>query len=257
MDDSIAIPEEPTLALPPAPRTVVRAQNAGVWAPRLISLPHVVVGIGLVVHLVVLMLWALFGVEVSGEVSAKSTSRSKGRTYYHVTYVFSAGGQSHEGNEQISAAQYRKLERGDDLAVRYFELGPLNHSGLSGESLIATVLPIALFGLIWNVIVAVVIYQLWFLPELELWLCRKGAVTAGVVVAKSETRGRRGAVTRRVRYAYRDSQGTRREGQVIVRAAALWQEASVERPLTVLVAPGRPQWSIAYDFSVNRIEGVG
>src|SRR5690349_15874354 len=81
---------------PPAPRDVPRrtANVVGLWVMRLFILPHVLVGLGLLVAMVFMPLWQSYGTTSAAVVKRVYTSTttlsarsgSKIRTVYHVEY---------------------------------------------------------------------------------------------------------------------------------------------------------------------------
>jgi len=251
-DDS---PAAPPLTLPPAPRAVNGGPGLG-WLSRLFILPHALVGLGLAVFVVLLMLWSLFGTNMQGAITGKSTSRSKGTTYYHLQYTFRVDGQAHDDSAQVPFAEYQRASPGDARTVRYFAAGPLHYSSTPDPRSVPPWLPALFFALFWNGFMCVFYYQMFFLPLLERWLCRNGTAVRGVVVRKDEKRGARNRRMNRLRYAFVDEWGTRREREVTAPSSEWWARIQVEDPITVLVVPGRPRWNVAYEVASYRIVGL-
>lgn len=256
MDDSIAIPEEPSFALPPVPRPVIARPGAHVWLPWLGLVPHTLVGIGLAGVVLTHILWALVGVEVPGQVIAKSAGHGRGRSHNHVSYFYEdVDSHPHEGLDDVSVDEYHRLTVGDAFRVRTFDFGPI-HFVHGTEDPVLYAPPLAGMALLWNTFVGLALYQEWYLSLLEAWLLKNGVATAGVVVATRTSRGRRGAVLSYARYAFHDARGARRECEALVREATLGGTVRVEQPLTILFALDRPQQSIPYEYAVYSIAGV-
>src|SRR4051812_6039602 len=109
---------------PPPPRAVrARFPGAGcaLWFPRLFILPHTVIGLWMIGHFSVVLLWLVAGSNVTGRiVDAKESTSSKGRKYYEIAYdVPMRGGGSIRKTEGASQGFYESLPR----SVRAHEAG--------------------------------------------------------------------------------------------------------------------------------------
>src|SRR5215472_10519475 len=129
-------------SLPPPPRSVRGGVGCGVWFVRLFTLPHTLIGIGLLLNIPLTILWALAGTELPATILRGETSTSrKGGVSYTLHYRYAAGGQSFENSDGVGEGIYYKYMVGDRLkqptppaAVRYFGFGPARKVKLVEEA---------------------------------------------------------------------------------------------------------------------------
>ena len=97
----------------PPPRSIRRragSSGCGLIFGRLFILPHMIIGVMLLLAVPVTITAVFFGNVHNGRVVRTWTARgSKGRTNYNLRYAFEAGGKERTGERTISQRQYGKL----------------------------------------------------------------------------------------------------------------------------------------------------
>jgi hypothetical protein len=233
------------------PRAVVRrpeAQGGIRWLARFFIIPHVLVGLGMLVALLLSVMTVALGAETQGEVVSselKTTHRKSGIGYeWDVVYRFQDDGTERQGERSVSVGT---VAPGPDprfapgRPVRVWRVSGLPLLGsellLADESRWRSALPVALSALLWNGILLAITYQLWFVPFRAWRLCRWGAVFPGRITAK------RTRASRNIRYIvdFEMQHGPHtRKASMTVSSAALWNAVSEGQAVQVLCdASGR------------------
>lgn len=245
-------------APPTKPRPIVRRDNAAGairWLGRLFIVPHVTVGLGMVVTLAVSLVNPVFGHDDSATVTAEkvTSSQSKGRTYYHyeVAYSYNEGGVRVDDSQVISLGERRspstRFAVGGTVLVRHVAVGPFHDSALllAGDSPFYKVLPIAIFTLFWNGLLTVFLYHLWYLPLLAHWLYRHGDIGRGQVVRRFERKGK--GTSYHVDFSFESTDGRVASSSMLVSSEALHRSVTEGQPVTVLYDPRKLSRSVVYE----------
>jgi hypothetical protein len=159
--------------------------GCGIWVMRLFILPHMCVGVWLLIQAMLTVGWFFAGNDVAGQVTYGWALPSKKSTAYEVEYRYPDGTTQGRAQASVSRDYYDQLPGPMRLAggrptstpavpaatlplrVRVFRVGPLFHVAPLppvGES-IGAQLGFALFAAaFWNGIVSVFAYQFWIKP---------------------------------------------------------------------------------------------
>ncbi len=154
----------------PTPRDGKVAGISGLGCVRLFIIPHLLIGLGLIVLLVSKVCIGLFGTPAEAEVVELSTAvgSKKSRTY-HVHYQFyPAGSQSIVKSEQkVSRDAYSSMSTGAHIPIRYLGLWPKQLSAYQpeGSRLPHNTIVWACFTAFWNLIAGTFVYFLYIRPR--------------------------------------------------------------------------------------------
>ncbi len=248
------------LELPPPPRRFKGGPDGSVWILRLICVPYFVLGIGSFVYWLFLLLWAMFGTDTPGTVTAASMSRtSKGDTT--LKYQYRVGQEMKSDSDSVSYAIYREYESEDNpwpnlVRVHYFSLGPFNHAELreSGGLWRLTSL-VGLGALASNFMMWTAFYQFWLKPLRVRWLCQRGLAISGIVTGKRVV-VRRGA-TYYISYAFSDpATGNSMQDEMLIWNKKLWDNGFAGQNITVFYSPKNLKRSTVYEFSGYRVNAA-
>ncbi len=217
---------------------------------RLFILPHMLVGIGLILALVIKLSLGLFGTRVEGTVMEKTVHEdSESGPTHHVKFAFTSGGQTCEGKAQVGADVFRSLAREDGIPVVHLPLLPQYLStyqppqsrfpGGTGK--------ILGFALFWNALVGVFVGVLYIAPWRNKRLLRSGTGAAGRVTNKRMNTDSDGDRTHEVDYTY-EAGGQTLQGRAKVTAAE-FERTQTGAPVSVVYEPGNPRRSQVIEFS--------
>lgn len=243
---------EPEL-LGPLPRMVSRKKRrTGLGCVRIFILPHMLVGIGLIVYLLFLAFMAVAGEEVAGRVvAAREGTDDDGDPVYTLEYEYRAGGGEHRGSSTVSREVYRRLADGGVVRVVTFPPAPGIGSGIAGDSGQGMrLLFMSGFALFWNGILSVFVWQLWVAPALHRRLYRFGTAVTGTVKEKRAPAGD-ASRTHVLHYRFAAGGDAGAPGMVEGKMAVRREDYAGVREgdqLTVLYSPVRPRRNILYRF---------
>ena len=249
--------------LPAPPRAVKGGAGCAIWFVRLFILPHMAIGVMLILQCVGSVLIAAFGVDANAIVTKAYTSTgSKGGTSYRIAYRYTSGGREHTGSETVNAATYAAVSQPDLLEgekatvrVRYLNYGfyqqtlmvqdrsPWRWAGM-----------FLLIGLFWNGILSVFVVIAWVIPIRARRLVKYGEVTAGAVVSSRVRTGKN--TTHYVTFRFSDPQSGAELQREMTVPRAKYESATPERPVTVIYWPGNLKRAIAYELSDYTVEGA-
>lgn len=239
----------PTPVSPLVPRTVRRKGKrigGGIWAGRIIILPHTLIGIGLIGFVFIVLAWIIAGTDTLGMVIKKFQESDEGKPVYKVRYTFTAGDKTREDTTTLERAQWQALTESSleadarsSVHVRYVRIGPWVYSNALGkdESVWGALGFAVLFAGFWNGIVFLFVYILWIAPYRGRRLYKWGQAVPGVIVGISNSR------PRKVQYEF-ESAGQSHRGSMHVSDA----NVSVNEAVTVLHKPGNPRKSVIYEY---------
>lgn len=155
-------------------------------------MPHVIIGLGIMVYPVLLGLTSIVGVETPAVLTDKAKGRdSDGDRYYKLEYEYRWNDQKYSKNLSVDNAKYSKFKIGDDTRVRFLpgifrdQTQQLQNPDKSYDGITITSLIFYLFFMLfWNGIVSVFVFILYIAPFLEWWLLRYGSVCIGTIDKK-------------------------------------------------------------------------
>lgn len=245
--------------LPPPPREtewVSFGARLSVWFPRIFILPHALAGVGFLLVMLGSLLWLLLGQNLEADVLRTLSTRSKGRELCSAQWEYLRGGERHGGTSSIACARREALSRpGAVVRVRALHLGRWGHAALwgPGEGVEVLVFP-WIFGVLWNGILGVFIWQLYVAPERQRRLVANGLFVEGTITRKDEVRGRGARLL--LEYRYHPPGSAPQTGSITVADRPRWEKAQEGAPLRVLYAPDLPARSVAYDYCPYRVRGL-
>jgi hypothetical protein len=258
---------EPELNQPP-PRAVRYRDGlnvgCGLWAPRLLILPHTIVGIGaLSVALYFTALFiavGLFGADYEGKITKKDDSRAvKGTKYYYAKYEYTVVDQQHNAEVEVSAERYAEINEGDAITVRALEFAP--ESGqwprVPGHWPIKDLGAKLFFALFWNGVVSIFLWHL-YVPYWRQWLLVRHGVPTSGIIRKITVQRSKGSQSYRIDYEYAaipvdDCLSKTFQGKTTSRVKGV-EFANVGDLITVLYRPNKPHRSVAYRYSTYRAD---
>jgi hypothetical protein len=191
----------PELARRP-PRTVRRRTGTSgcvVIFGRLFILPHMIIGLVLLLAVPATIGAVFFGNVHQGHVVRTWTGRgSKGRTKYNLRYSYEAGGKQRTGERTISQRQYGKLNGSQKGGlISPIQVWTLNLGGyyfdqvvLSDESPWESVGLAFLFALFWNGVLSIFVYMFWITPWQSRRLYQWGIPVPGRISGKHISHGK-------------------------------------------------------------------
>lgn len=180
------------------PRSIRRRNGVmsgcGLVFGRLFILPHMLVGIGMIVMIPLTIVKAYFG-DVNHGIIVKKWITSGEDTNYHIKYEYDAGGVHHGGERTCSKSIYDAI--GDPRQTQpTIEIRSINILGrhfdeaiLSGESRLRSLGFYLLFGFFWNAVLFVFVYVLWIAPWRTRQLYRRGTPVPGRINSKRISSG--------------------------------------------------------------------
>src|SRR5437879_89481 len=153
--------------LPSPPRVVHGGVGCIIWFLRVFILPHMCVGVFMTAQLAFTVLTAAFGRDVEATVTNSYTSRGgKGRTIYHLEYVYHADGRDYANSDTVGATTYASVIQSQvaevgaaTVRVRYLGFGPFHYHVLTQDhSASKSASELLLFTLFWNGILSMFVY---------------------------------------------------------------------------------------------------
>jgi hypothetical protein len=228
------------------------------WGARLFILPHMLVGLGLLLAVPAACAWALFGTDHTARVQRVWETRgSKGKISYHAEYAYDLPTGARQSQDNVSFETFTRFQNTPPAAnlpvtIRVRSIGhapPLFYDTPlePGESPWAKIGFIFLFAAFWNGILSVFVYQFYVTPWRTRRLFRSGTAAPGTVISKRA--GGSKNRTFHVGYQFRTPDGKTRKGESIAAPKDAWDKISTGDPITVLYDPNDPdRRSVAYDY---------
>jgi hypothetical protein len=186
----------------PTPRSIRRRQGAwagcGLIFVRLFILPHMIIGMCLLLMVPITITEMFFGKVQQGRIVGKWITSVK-RTNYHIRYAYDADGIHRTGERSCSRSQYdaipdpARAQTPASIEIRSLTiLGCHFHEALlAGESRWVKIAIFTLIALFWNGVMSVFIYMVWIAPWQEKRLYRWGTPVPGRITAKHTRSGKR------------------------------------------------------------------
>lgn len=231
---------------PAPPRNVHGWAGWGVWFGRLFLLPHVCIGAGLLLFLPFVIVWAGFGVQVTGHVVDGHISRSsKGSVSYKLDFVYDLNGVAYQDSQSVGQQAYHQLRPAprNDMApmpvtILHFNIGPLRYAGILDARSRASVFWRAFFfALFWNAIVSLFVWLLWIVPQRKKWLFTHGQATLAAISTKRKQRNRN-STSYLVKIAFEHpATHARLEREVAVNSKKDWEKLEIGQIVTALCHP--------------------
>jgi hypothetical protein len=235
--------------------------GGALWFPRIFILPHTLIGIGVVLYLIFVLLWALLGADIPGTVIGSYISHSsKHGDSYYLKYRYQAGGETKRDSDSVSLDMYERYQSGNGVnvpvTVHYFGIGSLHRAGLrEGGSLWKRFGGLVFWAAFWNSIMFAFIYQFWVKPLRVRWLYRHGDTVPGTLTKKRVRTGK--STSYYVSYAFNPPfSGERIESEIEVWKRGNWDQAVEGQPVTVLYSGANPKRSTVYEYGGYRVDGV-
>lgn len=244
------------------------------WFPRLFILPHVIIGIGLIIYPIVMLVSTICGTEVKGVVTDKhSHVDSEDGRIYNIEIDYKYNNEDFDEKLSVSKKEYKQFEVGNAVDVRFLPAlrGMTQCVKPSGEGNyktadLGTICFFIFFATFWNAIVSVFVMILYVAPLVNWWLFRFGAVCPGVVLHKSSNSDSDGT-TYHADYTYAPGKkaplslergsticegGMAGKNQVKTTGAVpsdIWQHLIEGQDICVLYSPRWPKVHCVYEFS--------
>ena len=242
----------------PTPRPVRRragSMGCGIVLGRLFILPHLGVGLFLLLFMLPATIAAVFfGEDHDGQVIRTWTTRgSKGSITYHIKYAYQAGGQERTGDRTVSKKQDQQLagwSKGSSAgAIKVKTVRALGYyydkAILPGESGWGAVGEAVLFAGFWNGMAFVFVYMLWIMPWRAKRLCRYGVAMPGRIHGMHTTRGK--TTTYYIDYEFvHPPFGLRKKSQSV--GSERYNAAHQGQMVTVLCYPGKKGPTVVYEY---------
>jgi hypothetical protein len=248
-EDRLNIPP----VFPPPPRRVRRTVGSGcaLALPRLFVLPHMIIGVLLLLYAPVQLYVEKFGTPVVATIDNCETRLTrKGGRMYVVHYHFTHRGTRYDDSPSIGESAFANLHVGDRIPGRtspllYLASFQNQHFICSAWSDGPLIIPV-LIAIVWNGLLSVFVYRFWIVPFLDRELVRNGSVTTGKVTS-FRSAGRGG---RRVTYSFQDARGKLFAGSQNVDSGLT---AQAGMPCSIFYMPTNSRRNIAYEFSGLRV----
>ncbi len=240
------------------PRPVRRREGTlgcGIVFGRLFILPHVIVGLFLLLVMFPATIAAVFFGEVHDGrvVKTWTTTGKKGSVTYRMKYSYDAGGQERTGDRTVSKTEYQQLSGWSEGQWS----GPLkvHTTSVMGHYFDQVVLPdespwepvglSLVMALLWNGIVFIFVYLLWIAPWREKRLYRWGTPVPGRIFGKHTTRGK--TTSYYLDYEFvQPGFGLRKKKQGVT--SERYYAAREGEMVTVLCYPNRKGPTVVYEY---------
>jgi hypothetical protein len=172
------------------------SSSPGLWFARLFILPHVIIGLCLLVYPFIYLSGIAFGTDAPASIIDKSSrlDEESGRIL-ELEMAYDWAGEKNYKKFSVNRTQYEMHKVGDqvdmhflpalrDMTLQWKEKG-------SGVSLpdIQTVLFFGFFAIFWNAVVSVFVLILYVAPVVEWYLLRFGSIGCGQVTGKETEMG--------------------------------------------------------------------
>jgi len=222
---------------------------------RLFILPHMIIGVILLLAVPATIAAVFFGNVHQGRVVRTWTARgSKGRTNYHLRYGYEAAGKERTGERTVSQWQYGKLTGSSTRAViPPIQVWTANLGGyyfdqvvLSDESPWESVGLAVVFALFWNGLLSIFVYLLWIAPWQEKQLYRWGTPVPGRIFGKHTRSGKR--ISYYLEYEFIHPQLGMLQKQQTVQGQQYYHVAHHGQMVTVLCYPHKKRPTVLYEF---------
>lgn len=168
------------------------SSTLGGWFGRLFILPHMIVGLCLIIFPFLLGARSVIGVEVPATVADRIKYRdSEGARCYKLEVEYDYAGTQYSEDIGLNREQYSQYRKGDQVFVRFLPVAraftqEIRRQGAAYENIpVSTVAFYLFFATFWNGIVGVFFVVMYVGPFLQWWLLRFGQVATGTVVDKS------------------------------------------------------------------------
>ena len=239
------------------PRAIRRRQGA--WAGcavvfgRLFILPHMCVGVFLMLMVPITIGEMFFGTVQQGRIVGKWTTSTK-RTNYHIRYAYDVNGDHRAAERSCSEAEYQVIPdparaqppptieiRGLSVLGHYF-----HEAMLPGESRWAEIGALAGAALFWNGILSVFVYLLWILPWREKQLYRWGTPVPGRITGKHTRTGK--SVSYYLDYEFISPRWGVLKRQQTIAGQQYYHQTHPGQLVTILCYPQKKRPSVIYEF---------
>jgi hypothetical protein len=242
---------------PPPPRIVQRTVGSGcaLAFPRLFVLPHMIIGIMLLLYAPVRLYVERFGTPAVATIDRHEfRTGSKGGKMYLIYYHVIVDGRRYDEYRSVSNADFISLHDGDKLqgrtspllylSIRFQDehfVGPPAWS--DGPLIIPFLVSIA-----WNGGLAVFVFYYWIIPIRQRRLVRFGSAAPGLIESiEQRAKGRL-----KLTYSFTTAERTSLIGSQTIEKGT---SASAGMPCTVFYDPKKPGRNVAYECSGLRIVG--
>ena len=176
--------------------------------------------------------------------SSGSGSRRTRTRHYELTYRFTVGGETFEGEDELSRGDWLRLRERESIDILYRPDRPSSNALAQGSDWALKAI-FTLLGGIFTAIGGVVFLRSARSARRESHLRRHGARTEGTIVALHARNVRINNVQQwRLRYVYQDHQGQRREGthDLPESEAGEWSVGATGAVLYDPAKPGNAAW---------------
>jgi hypothetical protein len=237
--------------IPQPPRVVRRVAGGG--CARLFMLPHMIIGIMLLLYAPVRLYVERFGTPAVATIDRhEMRTTSKGGNMYLIYYHFFSDGRRCDEYRSVGESDFASLHDGDKvegrtspwlyLSIRFQNEHFVGPPAWSDGPLIIEVL----ISIGWNAFFAVFFYIYWYLPFYQRRLVRMGSPAPGLVESIHQTRRGRFKIT----YSFTTDEGASLVGSQSIEGRT-WARAGTA--CIVFYDPKKPARSVVYEFSGLRI----
>lgn len=237
----------------PTPRPIRRRGGRG-WffgLVHLFTLPHQVVGVGVLVVVLYAWLFVLAGSVIPAQVVDKQTDYNpkKRITTYRLHYTFSHNGLQQRGDDKVSQKFYTQTSLGQTIQVKVSPIAAVPFSYVEdpdhrGGALIFPAF-ITVFATFWNGVMVFLWWTLYIRPWQYRWLVKNGKATQGVITKKDIKKNK--TTTYLIEYQFQlFAYGQPIVGKMEARKED-WDHLQANSPVTVLYHPDKPKRSVVYE----------
>jgi hypothetical protein len=175
------------------PRAVRLKRGRGNWPLSIGTLPHLGLGVWITSQVLIYVAWSWFGADSPGRVAGWSAVPHRASTVYTVGVAYERDGRRRVVERTLRPkefeaqkarwAQPEAAEDGRPVRVRHLWVGPLRHEQVLFENetpsrgAAGVLIPV----LIWDALVAAIVYRVWVHPWRQKRLYRRGVMSPGRV----------------------------------------------------------------------------
>ena len=232
----------------PAPprRVKKRPGRAGLASVFVVLvIPHVWVGVGLVLVTAANIVFPYVAVPVTGHVVSGVVTTGKGGAVYTQTVAYELDGHADSTDIGVDETTFQASHTGDPRALEATRV--LGHGWARTPGSGPAPLMLLAVTTFWNCIVFVFVYMIAIQPLLRWWLVRKGALVVGEVTEVKQRVGKGGRDTA-VRYRFTAADGALVNGEMTV-ARTLYSGDAPLPSVTVFHHPRWPRLNVVYELS--------
>jgi hypothetical protein len=243
-----------------------RGSAIATWGRRLFIIPHILIGLGVLLAAVwetILYLGVLLiGTEVEGRILQTSKVQTKNGFSCGVEYAYSVGGRQFIHKKSVTDATHVAVNAGDAVTIRTLLWTSAGHwPRLPDHQPLTEAASMWKVALFWNGVLSIFLWKFYWMPLRQRRLVRWGALARGVVQdvkLKSWIRINPDTAYIEITYVYAVDGDSPQQAQLLTGHVNLTDSVGNDirtgDELTVIYDPRRPKRSLVYKLAVYCVQ---